>query len=350
MGTNKVTVTYNGNKYYNNNTKTTSFKVIKRETTTKATVTNKMAANTTINIAVQDRSTGQAVNSGNVEVINAITNKVIAKGTLKSGSINITTDTLTGGTYNLTIKFKENTYYKESQCKLNNQKIEKRTTKTTVTTINDIINNIKVKITVTDQITGKKIAGAPITIKLPDGKTVKTKTNNAGEVTQTLTLPAGKNTLNIEYTGSNTYKASTATHTLNVRKLASKVTLTKQTAAVGDTITLTAEVKGTGGLTVNGGKVIFKLNGITLKDSKNRTLYGRVINGRASINYTIPVGYQAKSYNLKASYEGNKYYNSNTTGTVQLTLKQRRATITVTSNDNIKVNGKLNIKITLKDS
>ncbi|RAP43710.1 MAG: hypothetical protein BZ135_09120, partial [Methanosphaera sp. rholeuAM6] len=350
MGTNNVTVSYNGNKYYNNNTKTTTFNVVKRETTTKATVTNKMAANTTINIVVNDKATGQAVKSGNVEVINALTNKVIAKGTLKSGTVIITTDSLTGGTYNLTVKFKANTYYKESQCKLNNIKIEKRTTKTSATTVSDIINSTKVKITVTDQVTGKKIAGAPITIKLPDGKTVETKTNKNGEVTQALTLPAGKNTLNIKYTGSDTYKASTATHTINVRKLASKITVTKQTAAVGDTITLTAKVTDTKGTAINGGKVIFKLNNVTLKDSKNRTLYGNVKNGKASINYTIPVGYQAKSYNLMASYEGNSYYNSNTTATVQLTLKQRQATVTVTSNDNIKVNDTLNIKFTLKDS
>lgn len=227
--------------------------------------------------------------------------------------------------------------------------IEKKSSMINVTTIDEMINNTLVSITVSDEVTGDVITDAPVTITLENGDIISTDTGSTGILKQNLTLPAGINTITVKYTGSDTYHSINTTHSLDVRKLPSKITLTPMTAQVGDTITLTAHVTDVEDNPLTGGKLIFKLNGATIKDDEEKVIYARTNNGTATITYNIPLNYKAKTYNLTAVYEGNCAHNGYRSSPVELNLTKRQAQFTVTTNSTIKANETATIKVTVKE-
>lgn len=74
--------------------------------------------------------------------------------------------------------------------------------------------------------------------------------------------------------------------------------ISNKTIKVGDTIQIVAHVM-TGNKNVTGGKVVFKINGKTIKTNV------KVKNGVAIINYTIPYSFNPKNYNLTVQYSGS---------------------------------------------
>jgi hypothetical protein len=60
-------------------------------------------------------------------------------------------------------------------------------------------------------------------------------------------------------------------------------------------------------LTLNEGVVIFKINGVTVKDQKGNPIKTQVKNNTASLNFTIPDGWSAKPIKITAVYS-NKYF------------------------------------------
>lgn len=143
--------------------------------------------------------------------------------------------------------------------------------------------------------------------------------------------------------------AAPKTHNLDVKKLESKITVTRQTAHIGDTITLTATITDKNNKALTGGKVAFKLNGVTLKDERGEVIYANVTGGSATITYHVPSTYQPKTYKLSAVYSGNNQYNESRSNTPLLTLKQRQATLTITNNKEVKVGENLTIHVSITD-
>ena len=113
----------------------------------------------------------------------------------------------------------------------------------------------------------------------------------------------------------------------------------------GKTITLRAKITDTTGDRINTGKVVFKLNGKTLKDENGNTLYAKVTDGEATLDYTIPAIYSAKTYTLTAVYGGGNYERSETTGT----LKLERKAVNIKENNITTTNHKTTIKATITD-
>ena len=107
-----------------------------------------------------------------------------------------------------------------------------------------------------------------------------------------------------------------------------KITLSKPKATVnftapdtaqkGDTITLNASITSEG-LSVNTGRVSFKLNGKTLKNAAGKALYVDVENGNAMTRYIIPDKTKAKKHTLTAVFSDN---------TFERCQKEREITIT----------------------
>lgn len=88
------------------------------------------------------------------------------------------------------------------------------------------------------------------------------------------------------------------------------------TAKKDDVVAFTAYVTDANGRAVSTGKVVFKLNGNTLK-SKGNPIKVRVVGGVAQLNYTIP-SYSAKKYRLTAVYgNGSTRLEDNATLTIQ---------------------------------
>ena len=86
--------------------------------------------------------------------------------------------------------------------------------------------------------------------------------------------------------------------------------------------------------TVNSGKVIIKINGITLKDNDGKTIYARVKNGTALFNYKIPT-VNINSY-ISAVYSGNDKYLSSRTDNIQMNLTLPSDEIRISIDENPK--------------
>ncbi|RAP53004.1 MAG: hypothetical protein BZ137_07775, partial [Methanosphaera sp. rholeuAM130] len=62
-------------------------------------------------------------------------------------------------------------------------------------------------------------ANAQVSIILPNKTTINTTTDSKGMLIQSLTLPAGKNKINVTYIGSKTYSNTSKSHTIDVKKI-----------------------------------------------------------------------------------------------------------------------------------
>ncbi|RAP52987.1 MAG: hypothetical protein BZ137_07785, partial [Methanosphaera sp. rholeuAM130] len=80
-----------------------------------------------------------------------------------------------------------------------------------------------------------------------------------------------------------------------------ELTLTTEniTATAGTTTTLTATFNDD---TLNTGKVVFKVNGKTVKDENGKVIYAKVVNGQVSVEYTLPESMKAGNYTITAVY------------------------------------------------
>ena len=178
--------------------------------------------------------------------------------------------------------------------------------------------------------------------------TVYNITVNNGIGNRTVSLNTGLYYANVTFDNKN-YNTTTKNTTFTVYKGESIITITQQTAFIGENITFQATITDTKGNKLNDGKVIFKLNDLTLKDTNGERIFGKVENGIAEISYFIPYNYQAKTYKLTAVYGGNEQYIGSHSNTTSLDLKQREAEITLTSNNNIKINENITFNVTVTD-
>jgi hypothetical protein len=97
---------------------------------------------------------------------------------------------------------------------------------------------------------------------------------------------------------------------IEVTKPEANIELTiPEEATAGQTITLKAKVTYEDAL-VTTGRVVFKLNGKTLKDENGKALYVNVENGIATTTYTIPAKTKAKTYTISAVFTDNNYLRS----------------------------------------
>ena len=77
------------------------------------------------------------------------------------------------------------------------------------------------------------------------------------------------------------------------------ITTSDITATVGSTVTLKAQVTGSSDMIAKS-KVVFKINGKSVKDSNGKVIYAQIENGEVSFDYTLPATLKAKSYNIVA--------------------------------------------------
>ncbi|OED30412.1 hypothetical protein [Methanosphaera sp. WGK6] len=185
------------------------------------------------------------------------------------------------------------------------------TVKITDDTTNNTVNSGKVVF----KLNGK-------TLKDAEGKTIYATVEN-GIATVQYTIPenysAKEYTLTAVFADS-AYEKVESTTTLTVTKRTAKLELEPVTVKAGETATLTVKITDdTTNNTVNSGKVVFKLNGKTLKDAEGKTIYATVENGIATAQYTIPENYSAKEYTLTAVFADKSYERVDTTTTLTVT-------------------------------
>lgn len=97
----------------------------------------------------------------------------------------------------------------------------------------------------------------------------------------------------------------------------------------GQQVILTTTVTDQFGNSINGGKVVFKINGKSIKDQNGKVIYAKVVDGIATIEYTVPESMAGQDINITATYTGTNKYNKETT-TKTITVEKTSATLTIT--------------------
>ncbi len=142
------------------------------------------------------------------------------------------------------------------------------------------------------------------TLKDINGKVIYAKVVNGTATIENYEIPSdwAKETTQIQavYSGSTQLGKLTSNKTeITVTASEPEFTTESITAQKGDTITLTATITD-GEKSINSGKVVFKVNGKTVKDENGKVIYKKIQNNTVSVEYTIPESFKAKEYNITA--------------------------------------------------
>ena len=149
------------------------------------------------------------------------------------------------------------------------------------------------------------------TVKDEDGKEIYAKVLN-GIASIEYAVPnnlIGQNiTITATYTGTSNYNQESATINTTITAPITTPTITTDniTATSGQKITLTATITDNDKV-INNGKVVFKINGKTVKDDNGKVIYAKVQNNIASVEYTIPESMKIGNYTITATYISTDY-------------------------------------------
>jgi len=100
---------------------------------------------------------------------------------------------------------------------------------------------------------------------------------------------------------------------------------------------------------INGGKVVFKVNGKTLKDANGKVIYAKLVNGTATIpSYEIPVSWNKENVTITAVYSGTSKQDALRSEEAQITITQPEPTITTddimtTTGETVQLKAKVSI-------
>lgn len=161
------------------------------------------------------------------------------------------------------------------------------------------------------------------TLKDENGKIIYAKLVNGQATIENYVVPEtwAKDGLTI----SAVYSGTTKTESLRSEAVEITVSTTEPTFTTNDisttkegTITLSATITD-GDKVINTGKVIFKINGKTVKDANGKIVYAKVTDNVASFEYTLPAAYKAQTYNITAVLMSSSYGKLNDTKTLTVT-------------------------------
>ena len=207
----------------------------------------------------------------------------------------------------------------------------------------DPLKNTKLKdnVTVTGKLVDEKgnpISYAPVKVTV-NGKTTTVTTDKNGKYKLPVTnVVEGKNNVSVKYEGAQ-YKTQTKKATFTASKSKTIVKVPPVVGVIGEKITLTAYVTDDDGKPVNGGNLVFKLNGRTLRtdgrfDTNNTSpLKLSVKDGK--VTYTITADlYLRNGKNITVSYSGSSKYEAAKANIAEANIKKRNAKVVVSVTPN----------------
>ncbi|WP_455645733.1 hypothetical protein [Methanosphaera sp.] len=154
------------------------------------------------------------------------------------------------------------------------------------------------------------------------------------------------------YNGDELYEESSVTSEINV-KYTTSITINDINAKVNDLINLTANIDAYN-VVVNEGRVIFKINGKTLRNSEGNIIYANVVNGVATIeDIKVEYGWLNKDTVVSAVYSGSSNFMGVRSSEKLMNLTKRVATLEIISDTSSYVAGQtisLSVKVTDMDS
>ena len=346
LNTNNVTVTYNGDNKYNKAQNKTTFTVYNNTATItlktdKKTYTIGESITITPTVSPSD-ATGKVTLNINGLTMQVDVNKSFKYQTDKTGSITIKA------------KYNGDKTYKQTNEVATSVVVNKIKTKITLENTTDSKTNtsIIIKGKLTD-INNKAIANEKITVEINKNQSMQTKTDKNGNFNVSyVSMEAKQNDITTSFAGNDKYESSQNNTTDTVRKLTTKIVVNRIVGIIGENITLIANVTDENNNPVYGGKVIFKLNGLTLKTdgvfgSNADALTLKVVNGQ--VQFTLEAYlHLRRAQNVTAVYGGNAIYDSSRSATKKAQILLRNATVSVSTQDVARQN--TNITFTAKVS
>lgn len=177
---------------------------------------------------------------------------------------------------------------------------------------------------------GNAIANQKVTVKV-NKKTRTVKTDSKGVAKVKLKLKKGTYKIKMIYKGDKQYKAAQATKKINVKRvLKTKLSASKVTVAPNTSKRYSVTLKDENGKAIRKQKVIVKVNG--KKYSKKTDA-----KGQATLNVKFS---KIKTYNVKATYNGNKKYKKSS-ATGKITVKKESKAPDTTPAEDVKVKTQL---------
>ena len=353
VGNTTVTVTYPGDKEHKGTTIRVPVNVTPRDTSITARVTNNTAGNTIVTVEVCDPVTGKPVTEGYANI--TVDGKTVGRAKVdKDGKATIQTSIVDTGKYTLVANYEPSTNYKAANKTIGNVNVNGRDTNMAVTIDNSSVGSTKIKVTLNDSTTGKPVSGT-VTVTLPNGTQVNVNVGKSGTVTVPIDLPSGKGSVTARYNGDSSHKTKTVTTSYNIAKVKVKLTVDSVKGTIGEDITLTAHIVDEKGNPVNGGNIVFKLNGRTLRldgrfDTNTASPYKfKVVNGL--VTYTMKADlYLRAGKNITASYSGSYKYESAKGNVAVANIRKRSAQLSVkVLPGKVKQNNDIVITVKLRD-
>ena len=159
------------------------------------------------------------------------------------------------------------------------------------------------------------------TLKDTNGKVIYAKVINGTATIENYLIPESwkeGSTIQAVYSGSTDLEKMSSEKT-EITITATEPTITTEdiTAQAGATITLKATINTDA--TINTGKVVFKINGKTLKDTNGKVIYTKVVNNEVTVEYTLPEEYTTGTYNITAVFISPDYERLEDTKTLTVT-------------------------------
>lgn len=242
--------------------------------------------------------------------------------TLDDGSFSYGYTTNVAGMHNVTFSYIEDDIYAPAESTImftakelvNTYKVVVDTTEFTVG-----LNNIVAVIYYGNDYTQKvaaNISKGKVTFKVngkalkdASGKTIYANVVNGTAVIENYQVPASwenRTSIQAVYSGS-TLLSKMESSKADIMLTASTPVITTENirASAGSVITLKATLNTDA--VVNSGKVVFKINGKTVKDSNAKIIYARVVDNQVSFEYTLPESMKSGSYDITAVYTGSEY-------------------------------------------
>lgn len=210
------------------------------------------------------------------------------------------------------------------------------------------INPCEITATVVDQYNNTINSGV-VTFKTADEEITVNITDGMAKLTKQ--LPAGLNNITAFFNAEG-YNNDTQSIVIDVMpsENAKKETTVNilQSEINGEELFINVSVVDEMGSEITGGKVVFKLNGKTLKDANGKVIYCAVNDGIVNINYTLQNSLP-ENIEIKVVYSGNTKYES-AENTTNLTNTPKQPTLTITTIKNATAGSTITINATINDN
>ena len=302
VGIYNVTAVYFNSSTYKQATARTTVTVNRVNINITGSLTVFTPSNITVKLTYQNNST---INKGSLEV--KVNNKK-QNITFKNGVASIAYTPLNTNKVNITATYTTTDNYTVNKTASLN--VNKITTKLVVKSNNNaprVNENIKLTFTLTDA-NKNPVNAQRITANVNNKKYTLTSDKKGVATLEYLVNKDDKNiTITANYDGNTSYMASTSNLSLNrTYKLDVQLLTGSFNTKPGDTVKLVAHITDNN-LDINGGQLVFKLNGLSLKDAKDNPVIVAIKNGLAIMEYKIPDSLGARVHNLTAVYSSRDY-------------------------------------------